>query len=278
MMTEAFHTEGCDHKNMTLSLGKLEACLKAEHGTSNDDICGPFESTRECVISNMKNCFAEDDLQRIAKETQGAQRQAATKLLLNPSMQKAQGFVLTEAQVDSLYSACPNIPDKTFSDNVEPKQFFALEAGVQTDNNCTQVDISEINVGGGECVESQMEHAKSQLSRRLGSTRGSRKRIQSTICSVLDGTVGKCLRKPLPACFSERERVFLKTTMSKNLQNLFKALEDLLASKLGQISFSDCSVFSVTRSAYPISGSKIINPTSGMVYVFLAISFFYIIN
>ena len=242
MMTDGFQTDQCDHGNMTLSLRKLRTCLDADHDTSDDDFCAPFESTRECVISNLKNCFPEDALQRIAKETQGTVRQ------------------------DSLYSACPNIPDKSFSDNVEPTQFFALEAGVETDNNCTQMEISEINVGGGECEKSEMENAKSQLSSRLRSARGS---IQSTICSVLDGTVGKCLRKPLPACFSERERVFLKTTMSKNVQNLFKALEDLLSSELGQISFSECSIF---------SASKINNATSSMVYVFLAIFSFYIIN
>ena len=107
-----------------------------------------------------------------------------------------------------------------------------------------------------------MENAKSQLSSRLRSARGS---YQSTICSVLDGTVGKCLRKPFPACFSERERVFLKTIMTDNLQNLFKVIEDLFGSKLGQISFSDCSVF---------SGSRMNNPTSSIVYVVLAISSF----
>ena len=124
--------------------------------------------------------------------------------------------------MDSLYSACPNVPDKSYSENVEPKLFVALEAGVGTDDNCTETEVMKVNIGRAKCAKSEMENAKSQLSSRLRSARGS---YQSTICSVLDGTVGKCLRKPFPACFSERERVFLKTSMSEDFKIFFIKME-----------------------------------------------------
>jgi len=267
LQTDGFETDKCDHGNITASLRKLQTCLRAEDDTGEDDICHDFKSSRECVTSNLEQCFTKANVERIANETLGEIRLATTELLLNPAFQKIEGFVLTEAQVDSLYSACPNIPDKSFSENVERKLFFALEAGVRTDDNCTENEITKVNVGGGaECVKLEMENAKSQLNSRLRSARGS---YQSTICSVLDGTVGKCLRKPFPECFSERERVFLKKTMAETLQNRFKEAEDLLGSKLGQISFSDCSVFSGSRMNYP---------TSSIVYVVLAISSFFVIN
>jgi len=266
MVTAGFETDICDHGNFTASLRKLQTCLNAEDDSGEDDICHEFKSGRKCVNNNLQECFTKANVERIANETVGGLRLASTNLILNPAFQKSQGFVMTEAQVDSLFSACPSVPDKSFSENVEPKIFIALEAGVQTDGNCTEDEMTKVNVGRAKCAKSEMENAKSQLSSRLRSARGS---YQSIICSVLDGTVGKCLRKPFPECFSERERVFLKKIMTENFQNLFKAVEDLFGSKLGQISFSDCSVF---------SGSKLNYPTSSIVYVVLAISSFFIIN
>jgi len=136
---------------------------------------------------------------------------------------------------------------------------------VRTDHICTKEDINKVNIGSGRCLQSEMENAKAQF---LGTSvrRGS---IQSTICSVLDRTVGKCLRKPFPDCFSNRERTFLRNTLSEQTQNLFKVIEDLLKSQLGQISFSACSVF---------SGSLMTNPLSSLAYVVFAISSVYIIK
>jgi len=264
LQTDGFETDKCDHGNITASLRKLQTCLRAEDDTGEDDICHEFKSSRECITSNLEECFTKANVERISNETLGEIRLGATEILLDPDFQKIKGFVLTEAQVDSFYSACPNIPDKSFSENVDPKLFFALEAGVRTDDNCTENEMIKVNVGRAECEKLERENAISQLNSRLRSARGS---YQSTICSVLDGTVGKCLRKPFPECFSKRERVFLKKTMTENLQNLFKVVEDLFG--LGQISFSDCSV---------VSGSRMNYPTSSIVYVVLAISSFFVIN
>jgi len=265
MVSDAFRTDQCDHANLTISVRKLQTCLDDVSG--DDDICSPFLEANECVTNNLKECFIEDDLQRIAKEKLGGIRVASTKLILNPALQTAHlGFVLSEAEVDSLFSTCPNIPDKNFSENVKFKHFFVLEAGVKTDDNCTEDEITEVN-GLGECEKSELEKFKAQITRRLRSARGS---VQSTICSVLDGTVGKCLRKPLPACFSERENIFLKNKMSENIQNVFKVVEeDLIGEKLGKLSFSDCSVFSDSRTIFP---------TSSMLIVMLALTSFFVIN
>ena len=76
------------------------------------------------------------------------------------------------------------------------------------------------------------------------------------ICSVLDSTVGKCLRKPLHDCFSQREEIFLKTTMSKNLKDLMKAgIEKPLKLNLLGITISDCPVFS-TQNIFSESKKK----------------------
>ena len=153
MITAGFETEKCDHGNIMASLRKLQTCMNAEDDAGKDDICHEFKSSRECVASNLQECFAEDNVERIANETLGAIRHAASKLLLNPAFQKSQGFVVTEAQVDSLYSACPNVPDKSFSENVEPKLFVALEAGVGTDDNCTEAEVMKVNVGRAKCAK-----------------------------------------------------------------------------------------------------------------------------
>ena len=95
-------------------------------------------------------------------------------------------------------------------------------------------------------------------SSRLGSARGS---DQSIVCSVLDGTVGKCLRKPLPAFFSERESVILKNKISEDFKNHFRTKRNIFG--------SDCSVF---------SGSKLKYPFSSVDYVLIAIFSVFIIN
>jgi hypothetical protein len=254
-LTDGFETNKCDHRTLTMSLRKVQACITAVDESDNDDFCSEFPHTRECVTSNLPECFSEEHVEKMAKECLGFLRQGLTKLLLNTDIQKVLGFVLAEAELDFLFDACPSVPDKSFAEKVGQKYFYALETGVRTDKNCTENEMKNINVVSAECWLSEVEKALTQLSRRLGYAGGS---YQTTACSVLNETVGKCMRAPLPACISERERMFLKTTMLED----FKSIVDIFESEFGQISLSDCYLFSASKLNYP---------TSSVVYLMLSL-------
>ena len=224
-----FETDKCDHENLTTALGKLHTCWDSIT-ESREDICGQFEETRECVASNLDKCFHQKDIKKTTEETLVDLRTIKTEMLLSPDMQKAQGFILSEAEVDSLFFVCPNIPDKTFIENIGAQLVFVLEHGVRTDNNCTEEEITDFNAGSGKCLDSELEKAEAQLW-RISAHRGSK---QSTICPDFDGAVGNfdravgnCLRKTSPSCFSMRERSFLRSNLVEQMQYLLKTVKEL---------------------------------------------------
>jgi len=239
-ISNAFETDKCDHGNLTSALGKLNSCLDTR-ADSGDDICIQFEKTRDCAAGILEKCFNTENISKIAKEVLGFLRAVKTGRMLEPDIQNALGLIpLSEAEVDSLFSACPNIPDKTFTEN-QNTTFFALE-DVRTDDNCTKEEIIDVNVESWRCFESEMENLEN-----LEITADHRGSIQSIICSGLDRTVGNCLTKTFPSCFSMRERSFLRSNLSDLIQFMFMKLADLAKSvwpEIEQISFSNCSVFS----------------------------------
>merc|ERR1712106_1148860 len=223
LISNAFETDKCDHGNLTAALGKLISCLDTRTDPE-DDICVQFEKTGECAASILENCFDEENILKITKEVLADLRDVKTGWMLDPDIQNDLGLILlSEAEVDSLFSACPNIPDKTFAEN-QNKTFFALDLeAVRTDDNCTNEEIIDVNVESLRCIESEMENLD------------------------LERTVGNCLKKTFPSCFSMRERSFLRSNLSDQIHVLLKKLADLAKSvwpEVEQISFSNCSVFS----------------------------------
>jgi len=258
----AFETDKCGHENLTTALGKLHTCWDSIT-VSREDICGQFEETRECIANNLDKCFHEENIKKTSEETLAELRSFKTAILLTTDVQKAQGFNLSEAEVDSLFSVCPNIPDKTFIENIGAQPVFVLEPGVRTDNNCTEEEITDFNAGSEKCLESELDNTEAQFTVREDfSHPGSN---ETTICLYFDRVVGKCLRKTLPSCFSMRERIFLRSNLEEQIQYLFKKVMDLAGEIWPEL---DCSVF---------SGSVMTNPRTSIAYILFAISLFYII-
>eukprot|EP00092_Neocalanus_flemingeri_P037123 GFUD01040411.1.p1 GENE.GFUD01040411.1~~GFUD01040411.1.p1 ORF type:complete len:296 (-),score=48.91 GFUD01040411.1:111-998(-) len=237
----AFQTEQCNHQEITKSLKKLQDCMNADGG-EDEDVCYEFSSANDCVRKHLSGCFDEEDVDRSANETLGQIRKASTKLILSPSYQRLIGFTVSETDLDSLFATCPNMPGKKFSENLKPTLIYAIDL-LQTDRNCTKEQINGVNTDFAGCAEKQKKNVQAMFSRRT-SSRSSLSSMQSTICSVMEDTLGKCLRKPLPDCFSKREEVFLKTTLSENLKSSTKGIEKQAKQKLSGLSFSGCPVFS----------------------------------
>ena len=86
-----------------MSERKLRVCMNAvlDDPDDVDGLCSGFQSIRECLTSNLKDCFPEDYVQKITK--------------------------------DFFCQKLKQIPDKSFSENVENNYFIDLE--VKTDNN-----------------------------------------------------------------------------------------------------------------------------------------------
>ena len=257
MGINTFQTENCEHGELTEVISKLGKCLEKDSEVGdNYDHCTIFEDGRECVTENLKDCFLEEDLETIVKNTLATIRNASAQLLLHQGLQQAQGFFLSEEDIDSLFSTCPNIPDKSTAQNVTSQKFKMLEAGVRTDKNCTKDETMTVNAGTEQCLKTETANFNAQLGRSLTHL-GS---FQSAICSLLDKTVGKCIRKPLPLCFSQREKLYLKSEIAETI-------EDLVG--LTGISFSSCSAF---------SSSEIINAPSGLLHILFMIFYFYVFN
>ena len=260
-----FETDKCQHGELITAVADFEKCLEKDSDSEGEyDHCTPFEEARECVDAHLEGCFVEEDLARIGQNTLANIRNFSTTFFLNPDFQKSHGFVLSEAEVDVLYSTCKNIPDKTFAQNSENQTFVMLEEGVTTDNNCTKAEVKEVNKKIIQCVTVEMENAKAEI--RNFSRRGS---IQATICSIMDKTLGKCIRKPLSPCFSEREKSYLKCEMADQFKILFGAIDDLFDSSKHHISISSCSIFSSSEKE---------NQPSHLVHIMFLIFSFYVIT
>ena len=250
----AFETDQCDHKKITEAIGKLTECLDKEDGdeVNDEDICSPFRSGGECVKTNLRECFSENDVKRIAKETVADLRKT-TRHVLNSKIGKYLGILLSEEDIqkmNSLIAACPNMPEQSFSENLKATAFYALDIAVRTDMNCATDQIAKFNVDIGECHKEEVDNAIPQLSRRIQSGGN----LLQNICSVLSETAGTCLRKPLPECFSERESVFLKASMIEDgINGLREVIKQLGAN--GTISVSGCEVF-LNENVFPESESQ----------------------
>ena len=93
-------------------------------GGDEDDFCYAFTSANDCVRNHLSTCFAEEDIDRTANETLGELRKAITKLILHPAYQKKIGFTLSENDLDAAFEGCPNIPEKSFAENLKLSLFF----------------------------------------------------------------------------------------------------------------------------------------------------------
>jgi len=237
----AFETAKCDHEHLKTAIANLDKCLE-EDESDTDDICSPFKDSGDCVENHLKICFEEENIKIIKKNKLAAIRKVTTLFILNPKLQNYFGTQLSESEVDSMYSTCPDIPSKEYTENLTAKQFPELEQGVRTDNNCTLNEITDINVGIASCLKLETEKAKTSVVSIL--TRQRSGSVQSRMCSVLDSTVGKCMLKPFKGCFTERERIFLNKELSETLKNNMKAFDELFDAKSLGFTLSTCPVFS----------------------------------
>merc|ERR1712179_816173 len=263
MGINAFETEKCKHEKLISAATDLGKCLEKD-SEAGDDHCTPFEEARHCVDENLKDCFVEDDVTRITKDTLAGIRNASTRILLHPAFHQSIGVVITEEMVDEMLSTCENIPDKTKAQNIEKQKIVILEDGVKTDNNCTREEVMEVNNEIMQCMKVEKENAQAKL-RKVVSRKAS---VQSAICSIMNKTLGKCIRKPFPFCFSKREKAFLKSEIKEQMKSVFEAVEDLLGASGYGISISSCSVF---------SSSEIYTQPSVFVYILLMVFSLYII-
>jgi len=249
----AFETAKCEHENLTTALVNLDECLEEESDT--DDICSPFKEAGDCVENHLKICFEDENIKMMKRNTLAALRKVTTFFLLNPSIQKLQGVHFSESEVDSLYSTCPDIPCKEYTESkefTELWQFLALEGSVRTDNNCTFSEITDINVGMPTCLKKEKEIAKTWLTRQRSGS------FQSRICSIKDKTIGKCMPKLFKSCFSEREKIYLNNRLSEGMKNYFKTLEEVFDLKSHGFTISSCPVS---------SDAKKINTTCTLLHI-----------
>jgi len=261
--SDAFQTRKCDHEKIVRSLTNLQGCLNGEE--DSEEFCSLFQMARDCVKTNLKDCFAEEQVETVANETMAEYREIA----LNPKIHQVHGIELTNPVLQNyiyLIDQCPFMPEKSFSDNVKSKKIDALEY-VQTDKNCTKENITRYNVELGECYKKEFENALSKLHQ---SVKQKQQNLQFAVCKDLDQTIGKCLRKPLLSCFSEREKSFLENFLSNDLYDL-EALEETLGADYN-VSVFECPVF---KSENFFSDSSKLCPHSvTFISAFVVISFF----
>ena len=70
MISVGFQSKKCDHGELTMSERKLRVCMNAvlDDPDDVDGLCSGFQSIRECLTSNLKDCFPEDYVQKITKD------------------------------------------------------------------------------------------------------------------------------------------------------------------------------------------------------------------
>ena len=275
--TLAFQTDQCDHTEIIEALGKLQKCLEQEYDDDDgEDVCFSFRKAGECVKPNLGECLSKNAVERSAKETVADLQQTQVNLYTLVGI----GIGLSEKDIKkftSLVDACPNMPEKSFSENLKAKAFYVLDAAVKTDMNCPEDQITKFNIDLGECEKMEVHKALPQIGRMIQSGRINPPKV----CSILSETVGKCWRKPLPDCLSWREEAFLKT---ETIRDGIDGLKEFVyqAGADGTITFPECPVFS-TENIFPFSKSEYnsqynsesrIIPLSKLFYITAIVAYF----
>merc|ERR1712215_590598 len=220
---DAFFTEKCDHASVTSSLENLWNCLN-DHQTQKRegvvDFCLPIQKARECVFENMRECFKKDDIERTANETiANVEKVAAIFLSIKEGNDIDQGL----QEIVTIFSSCPNVPDKEFIEGVGRKQITVLDA-VFTDRNCSKEDLKEVDNVYSKCLHDEKEVYDKQL-KSMSLQKDS---IQETLCSLIDRTFGKCSDQPLPQCLVKEEEIFIEKYFKKKLYEALKASSKFL--------------------------------------------------
>jgi len=243
---DAFYTEKCDHASVTSSLENLLNCknnYKTQKKEGVVDFCHILQKSRECVFKNLKKCFKKNDIERTANKTVADIEIYAAKLL-SIKENNTEGH----KKIETFFASCPNVPDKEFIDSVRAEHVAGLNA-VFTDRNCSKEDLNKWANDLQKCVDDKKEELQKQ-SKSMSLQKVS---VQESVCSLIDGTIGKCFNLPLPHCLVKREQIFLEKIIKQKLHEQFKIEDELIQSEDYGFSFAKCSIVSTSNQATSFS-------------------------
>ena len=243
---DAFHTDICDHGNVTEMFTDLQECLEDQSDWDDDDICYAFKHNLQCSESNLPRCFSDDltvkllsveRLLMLKKETMERINDKRFQKLEKIDEESANGLA-------TLISNCFNFTNYV----VIPKLIIGLDY-VETENNCTTGEIERTNEEATKCILIGVNKFQTAMSKASQSPFRPFRSTHSIICSGLSDTVGPCLKNPLRKCLSEEEKDFFRIYLRHQIKKIIKMAENLGTDK--NISLHTCSFLSSSRNILP---------------------------
>ena len=246
LFAKAFHTEICDHGNVTEMFTDLQECLEDQSDWDDDDICYGFKHNLQCSEKNLPRCFSDDlTVKLLSVERLLMLKKDMLKAFYDKRFQKLEKIDEESANgAATLISNCFNFTNYV----VVPKLIIGLDY-VETENDCKTGHIERTNEEAVKCIldgtnkfQTAMIKASQSPFRRFRST-------HSIICSGLSDTVGQCLKNPLRKCLSEEEKDFFRKYLRHRIKNIMIMAEDLGSAKT--LSLHTCSFLSSSRNILP---------------------------
>jgi len=258
----SFKTSTCLHEAIDRALVRLDNCINYENydNYDEDDICDMFTPRKECETKEIGGCFENDHLEEIKEQRFSKIR----KEIMKPYQNLTSTF-------NFIVGLCPNVSHENITKDIPRTQFHVLEH-LDTDNNCTNEQMSKFNTDLPKCLERETKNAIKIFGNRTSS---STDQSEDNACSVLERTVGRCLLQP--TCFSERELLTLSKILSRLLkENYVLVIYDKDTGKEERrISLKDCEAFTKDNI---FSTSNLSKPPSSLTFFIGAIAFTFLIG
>jgi len=188
-----FHTDTCNHSQIVDTIPSYKTCWENKATRIQTNPCSVFNVTKTCAQETFTPCYGDD-----------------TTLIAS----------YAQLELAKFFDTCPDAPTKQETDSYTSRTFLTLDF-TETDNNCNREDVEKVQFGLLTCGTSGSASFKMEIKSRVNRARGNLKNI---LCDTLYETIGECWRIEFPACFADREVMFIKDEMSISFKTIFDAV------------------------------------------------------
>lgn len=227
--SDSFSTTLCSHEELDEVHEEFEVCIKSN--LDETDFCSSFSVVDLCFPQEYGKCFPRADIDTMAF-VQKATMRKALEGLFSEEQSLVGGF-----DSGSLFDTCTDIPTHEQAKETDMKLMIWLDH-VTTDQGCSLGEIGQAHQQSTRCMKDQ----RRLIEKKLQVIFLKRVNLQNKVCRALSETVGTCLKKPLPRCFTARESNYIKSSVAEEFKEVFTAMEELLGPSF-QISPAECEVW-----------------------------------
>lgn len=214
-LSSGFKTSTCGHDKIIQSFDSYKTCYKKETTAIHANFCHAFDTINTCTRKELSPCFGHDadliastyhlDMRRLLKTT-------------------LEQLKFSSEIIQSLLESCHQAPTKEEDESYHQKLFYWIDFA-ETDNRCGKDSVEQVEEGLLTCQKLEVAQFKEELQGKVLKARGN---LKATICDTLHDTLGKCWRRDLPSCFTDREITYFRKTMEEEFKAGYDAIKKAL--------------------------------------------------